>query len=104
MDVDSDSIPEFNEPVGLQAEAQNGGVMMLPNFNGDPAAPHRSGENGERGDEYSEEYVEFRRRRSGAQDVVTYGILSSLLAVHSLKFLTWKAEAGGYHYQVVSLM
>ncbi|XP_075662831.1 uncharacterized protein LOC142632281 isoform X2 [Castanea sativa] len=71
VDVDSDSIPEFNEPVGLQAEAQDGGVMMLPNFNG------------ERGDENSEEYVEVQRRRfsSGAQDVVTYRILSSLLAV-----------------------
>ena len=70
-DVDSDSIPEFNEPVGLQAEAQDGGVMMLPNFNG------------ERDDENSEVYVEVRRLRfsSGAQDVVTYVILSSLLAV-----------------------
>ena len=69
--VDSDSIPEFNEPVGLQAEAQDGGVMMLPNFNG------------ERDDENGEVYVEVRRLRfsSGAQDVVTYEILSSLLAV-----------------------
>ena len=69
--VDSDSIPEFNEPVDLQAEAQDGGVMMLPNFNG------------ERDDENSEVYVEFRRLRfsGGAQDVVTYEILSSLLAV-----------------------
>ncbi|XP_050257207.1 uncharacterized protein LOC126702529 isoform X2 [Quercus robur] len=73
VDVDSDSIPQFNEPVGLQAEAQDGGVMMLPNFNG------------ERNDENSEVYVEVRRLRfsSGAQDqdVVTYEILSSLLAV-----------------------
>nr|POE97400.1 hypothetical protein CFP56_31090 [Quercus suber] len=71
VDVDSDSIPEFNEPVGLQAEAQDGGVMMLPNFNG------------ERDDENSEVYVEVRRLRfsSGAHDVVTYGILSKLLAV-----------------------
>ncbi|XP_023917414.1 uncharacterized protein LOC112028954 [Quercus suber] len=71
VDVDSDSIPEFNEPAGLQAEAQDGGVMMLPNFNG------------ERDDENSEVYVEVRRLRfsSGAQDVVTYEILSSLLAV-----------------------
>ena len=55
----------------------------LPNFNGDRAAPHRSGENGEWGDEYSEEYVEFRRLRfsSVAYDVVTYEIWSSLLAV-----------------------
>ena len=27
VDVDSDSIPEFNEPIGLQAEAQGGGVV-----------------------------------------------------------------------------
>ncbi|KAK9997452.1 hypothetical protein SO802_022138 [Lithocarpus litseifolius] len=73
VDVDSDSMPEFNEPVGLQAEAQDGGVTMLPNFNG------------ERDDENSEEYVvvEIRRLRfsSSAQDVVTHGILPSLLAV-----------------------
>ena len=57
--------------VGLQAEGQDGGVMLLPNFND------------ERGDENSEVYVEVRRLRfsSGAQDAVTYGILSSLLAV-----------------------
>ena len=62
VDVDSDSIPEFNEPVGLQAEAQDGGVMMLPNFNG------------ERDDENSEVYVEVQRLRfsGGAQDLVTY--------------------------------
>ena len=77
VDVDSDSIPEFNEPVGLQAEAQDGGVMMLPNFNG------------ERDDENSEVYVEVRRLRFSSG----YGILSSLLAVSHSEVTS--LESGG---------